>query len=168
MAESTDQEQYSDEVKKILYKRPAWLVQWGVLFLLAIFIIISVGAWFMPYPIKLSLPMTLKDSAGIVIVPGQYKGSVTSESRVSVLVSDRDPETRTLYSASIISEKPDTLTGQLIVMVRIPVEARRNPARGAKGSQYYLQIITRESNLLDEVFRPFTGLFSGGATQKNK
>ena len=109
MAESTDQEQYSDEVKKILYKRPAWLVQWGVLFLLVIFIIISVGAWFMPYPIKLSLPMTLKDSAGIAIVPGQYKGSVTSESRVSVLVSDRDPETRTLYSASIISEKPDTL-----------------------------------------------------------
>ena len=53
-------------------------------------------------------------------------------------------------------------------MVRIPAEARRNPARGAKGTQYYLQIITRESNLLDEVFRPFTGLFSGGATQKKK
>jgi len=160
--------QYSEEVKRILYKRPMWLVQWGILFILVIFVVLAICARFIPYPVKLNVPLTIHDSAGIAMVPGQYRDLVREGEKVTVLSTSDNKRIKNSVTTRVISVKPDSASGQMVVTVMILTGSNARKVRIDEPGEAFLQITTRESNLLNEIFRPFTGLFSGSENQKKQ
>jgi hypothetical protein len=167
MTTTGNKEQYSEEVKHILYKQPMWLVQWGILFILVIFIVLTVCARFIPYPVKQNFPLSVNDSAGIALVPLQYCNLLQKGGKAMIVAYNENKRTRKILTAEIISAEPDSVSGQTLVTVMIP--KRTIPVKDVNNeTRESLQIITRESNLLNEIFRPFTGIFSGSGNQKKQ
>jgi len=50
---------YSEEVQAIMGKAPAWVVRWGITVVLAIFVGILVGCWFVKYPDLIEAPASI-------------------------------------------------------------------------------------------------------------
>jgi hypothetical protein len=167
MKSKENNEQYSEEVKQILYKRPVWLVQWGILFILVIFVVLAVCARFIAYPVKLNIPVTIHDSTGIAMMPGQYRDLLQRGEKVTILTYSENRRITRSMTTNVMSVKTDSASGQMLVTVMIPMESVTQQAGNNEVGEVFLQITTRESNLLNEIFRPFTGLFSGNGNQKN-
>ena len=52
-------EDHSEEVQEILGRIPKWIIRWGITVLFALVTIIFVGSYFIPYPEKVVLPVTI-------------------------------------------------------------------------------------------------------------
>jgi|WetSurMetagenome_2_1015567.scaffolds.fasta_scaffold24479_4 hypothetical protein len=167
MTANKNNEQYSEEVTRILYKRPMWLVQWGILFVLVIFVILAVCARFIPYPVKLNVPLSIHDSTGIAMVPVQYGNFIQEGGTVKIFSYNENKRIKNSMTTAVLSVMPDSVSGQMLVTVIIPAGSLSHKAGNNDLVDHFLQITTRESNLLNEIFRPFTGLFSESGNKKN-
>lgn len=151
--------EHSDEFNKVIVAKPLFIVRWGISLVLLIFAALLVGAYFIKYPVLLSLPVQLiendKDTTIQTFIPAAKINTVKIGYSANIKLADFPFEKYGVLKAKVDSISTEMeaqgyyaemkLTNGLITNTqkRLVISNQTN------GSA---QILTGEIRLLEQVF----------------
>ena len=168
---------YSPDVAEILEKKPHWLVRNGIWIAAAAFALGLAVSHFIPYPERLACDvifMVPQEGTGdeqvvhgVIRLPVETGAGIDSGFSVSVILPPGNGGNPVRIPGVIAARTLDPHSGYNTFMVHLsptPEDGRELIATGHAGGQ----ILTGESNLLREVFRPVVSLIRGAGTKQKQ
>jgi hypothetical protein len=168
---------YSPDVAGILGRKPHWIVRRGMILVALVFGVGLIGTWFLHYPERFNCTISFGDNRicpdnqtdlhGVIRLQTQYGSGITPGMPVRILLAS--PE----------GKNPLTATGRVDSVVRdsagiyTSVLAHFSSDRGTvqkflMAGQANAQIITGNSNMLQQIFNPVISVIRGAGQNKQK